>query len=429
MAVTKESTRSIAGLPTRTIVNTETGAADLYSDDGIFGRTLIASGSSSGNNWTVNDAFVKKYNNRNGTSLSKEELQQVFSDQYQRTVNNDRANIINQHSPYNTKKYLQEKANIPGVINPDNGKKPGDTTSTPTTADKGSNTGSGDTGDSEGSADAASGVSDAVVEGVPNAKEDYGTIAFPNEVRGGTQGLIKFQMLKYNPKGPSGVIGTLYLPAPGGLTDNNTVDWAGQRLDAVKAELANIAMSTANGGKEGFENSAQAAVDKVIAERQGVSAALKNALIANALGVDQQLFTRETGAIINPNLELLFSGPALRQFQFQFKLSARNPQETEEIAAIIKFFKQGSAAQRSKTNLFLKSPNTFKIQYIHRGEVNPYINLIKECALQSVSVNYTPEGTYAVHPDGAMISYEINLAFSELEPIFEDDYTGHPIGY
>ena len=432
MAVTKESTRSIAGIPTRLIVNTETGAADLYGDEGIFGRTLIASGSAIGDNWTVNDDFVKKYNNGNGTSLSQEELQQVFADEYQGIVNNDRASIINEHSPHNTKKYLEEEANIPGVVNPDTGKKTGETTSTPTTADKGGDTGSGDTGDAEGSTDVAPtepNAEVAEVEGVSNIKENYGDIVFPKEVRGGGQGAIKFRMLKYNPKGKGSKLGSVILPAPGGLSDNNSVDWAGQRLDAEKKELAEIAMATAERGAEGLKDSATAAVDKVLAERRGVSSALRSALIGNALGVDQQLFTRETGAIINPNLELLFSGPTLRQFQFQFKLSARNATETEEIAAIIKFFKQGSAAQRSKANLFLKSPNTFEIEYLHRGELNQYINTIKECALQSVSVNYTPEGTYAVHADGSMISYEINLAFSELEPIFEDDYNGHPIGY
>lgn len=268
---------------------------------------------------------------------------------------------------------------------------------------------------------------DEIVE--TNAQTDYGNIVFPNEVRGGGQGLIKFTLLKYNPKGKGSPIGTVTLPAPGGLTDNNTIDWAGQRMDEVKQELANIALSTVDRQAEGFKDSSRAAIDKIIAERGGVSEALKTALIGNAIGVDQQLFTRETGAIINPNLELLFSGPALRQFQFQFKLSARNVGERDEIARIIKFFKKGSAVQRSKANLFLKSPNTFNIEYKHKGELNQYINRIKECALQSVSVNYTPEGTYAVHPDGAMISYEISLAFSELEPVFEDDPEfGHPIG-
>ena len=76
---TQESTRAIAKLPTRLIVNTDTGAADLYVDEGIFGRTLVATGSAVGNNWTVNDAFVKKYNTRNGTNLTQSQLQQTFS--------------------------------------------------------------------------------------------------------------------------------------------------------------------------------------------------------------------------------------------------------------------------------------------------------------------------------------------------------------
>ena len=48
---------------------------------------------------------------------------------------------------------------------------------------------------------------------------------------------------------------------------------------------------------------------------------------------------------------------------------------------------------------------------------------VKECALQSISVNYTPEGNYATFPDGAMTSYELTLGFGELEPIFNSDYS------
>ena len=51
-----------------------------------------------------------------------------------------------------------------------------------------------------------------------------------------------------------------------------------------------------------------------------------------------------------------------------------------------------------------------------------YINLIKECALQSFTVNYTPEGNYMTFADGLMTSYEISMQFQELEPIFNDDY-------
>jgi hypothetical protein len=42
--------------------------------------------------------------------------------------------------------------------------------------------------------------------------------------------------------------------------------------------------------------------------------------------------------------------------------------ESEMIRSIIRFFKQGSAAQKSESNLFLKAPHTFQIEYLHKGK-------------------------------------------------------------
>ena len=83
---------------------------------------------------------------------------------------------------------------------------------------------------------------------------------------------------------------------------------------------------------------------------------------------------------------------------------------------------------KESSNLFLKAPNTFKIQYLHRpqGENvdHPYIGRIKECALQSVTTSYTPEGQYATFSDGVMVSYQLTMQFQELEPVFNNDYDG-----
>ena len=105
-----------------------------------------------------------------------------------------------------------------------------------------------------------------------------------------------------------------------------------------------------------------------------------------------------------------------------FKMSARSKNEGDQIKKIIYFFKKGMAVKRTKNGFFLKSPNTFQINYQHLGEDHKAINKIKECALQSCTVNYTPDGYYASHADGNLVSYEINLQFSELEPVFYDDY-------
>ena len=74
-------------------------------------------------------------------------------------------------------------------------------------------------------------------------------------------------------------------------------------------------------------------------------------------------------------------------------------------------------------NLFLQSPSSFKVEYMHRGNANhPGLNRFKECALENCQVNYTPEGTYNTMRDGIMPSYELSLRFRELDPVYSNDY-------
>ena len=80
------------------------------------------------------------------------------------------------------------------------------------------------------------------------------------------------------------------------------------------------------------------------------------------------------------------------------------------------------APKTSDANLFLKAPNIFKIEYFNKGQQHTGINLIKDCALQSCTVNYTPDGTYMSYEDGAMFSYDLQLQFMELIPVYAKDY-------
>jgi hypothetical protein len=135
--------------------------------------------------------------------------------------------------------------------------------------------------------------------------------------------------------------------------------------------------------------------------------------------------SRTTGMVMNPNMELLFKGPSLRPFSFKFKLAPRGQTEADNIIKIIRFFKQGGAPIRSKSNLFLKSPHVFRLTYIHRGEqgeLHKKLNAFKTCALQGFGVNYTPTGNYATYQDGTMVAYDINMSFTEITPVFNDDY-------
>jgi len=223
---------------------------------------------------------------------------------------------------------------------------------------------------------------------------------------------------------------TVILPFQTGITDTNTVGWNEETFNPAQVVGSSIAISGIDKGLEGIKNAVSAAVNT----GQGYSDDVQKAIIAyfteQAVGV--QVLPKLGGAVFNPNTELLFQGPQLRAFNFQFKLTPRSKPEGEMVKKIINFFKRNMAAATTSSELYLKAPNVFGITYYHNDKENHGgINLIKDCALQSCTVDYTPDGSYVSFEDAAMLSYTINLQFMELEPIYSSDYdtSNHSIGY
>jgi len=235
------------------------------------------------------------------------------------------------------------------------------------------------------------------------------------------------------------LLGTVILPMQPNFSESNSVEWGGDMLNAVQGELAKGALGAINKGsklqiEKAIEDLIKAGVNTV--DAFGVEGKQFIAAYFAGQAVRANITGRTTGAVINPNLELLFNGPKLRTFNFSFKLTPRSAKEAIMVRKIIKFFKKNMAAQRSASNLFLLSPNVFKLKYISGfdGKQNPYMNKIKPCALSAFNVNYTPDGSYMTYNDPnnpSMTSYDIGLSFSEIEPIYADeiDYATNDMSY
>ena len=133
-----------------------------------------------------------------------------------------------------------------------------------------------------------------------------------------------------------------------------------------------------------------------------------------------QVLQRSEGAILNPNQELLFSGPTLRNFSFTFQFVPRHQVEAQTVRSIIKAFKRNMAPKGSGGS-FLKTPNIFEITY--EGKASKYLNRIKLCALTNVATDYSAGlESWSTYQDGAPISMSIALSFTELLPVFNEDY-------
>lgn len=259
---------------------------------------------------------------------------------------------------------------------------------------------------------------------------------------------IRFSAVKYEPAtidtnsfaisfNTGEVLGaSVYLPIQGGISDSNGVGWNEEVINPIQVAGADIAMSTMDQGASGAENSATNLLGKFASFPENVRTAIKASITESAIGAN--ILPRTQRSIFNPNTELLFNGPQLRAFTFSFKLLPRNKTEADNIKKIIRFFKVNMAARTTEAQLFLKAPNIFRIEYIHKEEDNHKgLNLIKDCALQNFSVDYTPDGSYMTVGDdseGTMFSYNLTMSFMELVPVYSKDYDdekagNHPIGY
>lgn len=280
-----------------------------------------------------------------------------------------------------------------------------------------------------------------------NKQRDYTDYYYPETIRKNEQDFIQFIAYEYVGRGLNvGTVGnkifdanlafeprkfanpkgSVTLPIQPSITDSNTVQWGGEDINSLQAYAASVSYN-AQQDIAGTAERALKDMDVIFksGSNNGISNAVRLFLAGKAVGVNG-LLSRMGGAVINPNLELLFQGPQLRPFNFTFRLSPRNETEAQQVKYIIRYFKQNMSVKDTNFNLFLKAPNVFKIKYHLRGSDvdHPSLNRIKMCALQSCSVDYTPDNSYMTFNDqsATMTSYNLTLQFQELEPVTENDY-------
>ncbi len=274
-----------------------------------------------------------------------------------------------------------------------------------------------------------------------NAKS--GTAGTPSFSTTVTQGLSRNSAIESN-KQKRKFLGTVKMPIPNQLETSNGVSWGEGRANAFEAAafmgtfggIRNLIAGENNvldllrsGGTEAVNTL------KKLSQGQGgdantlISAAASRAALSKInVNVDpNQFVTRSTGKAINPNLELLFAGPRLRSFQFSFNFAPQNPEDAKRARQIQRFFKEGMLPRRGQdSDLYLLSPNVFRLAFMNNGQRIKSLNAFKICALTNCAINFTPDGMYQAYDDPVAISQPIRsimtLGFTELSPILADDY-------
>ena len=265
--------------------------------------------------------------------------------------------------------------------------------------------------------------------------------------------------------------GSIILPMPK-ATDVNGVEWGGSDLTATglfalgaaqkldETALAALAsVPTGGAGAVGQEALRAAGVTFGTGTATGISGeqlkaqrdAKKNlgrgdATTGNAVGVGQAItaqaiasgaslfgadidtdvfLARTGGRVLNPNAEMLFQGPVIRDFSFEFTMIARSEREGREIRKIIRFLKTGMAPKFQNT-AFLANPDVFTLEYKNGPGKNDRLKTVNlfnpgGLALTTLKTDYAPSGYWSAYRDSQPVALKLSLSFTELRPIYEGD--------
>jgi hypothetical protein len=136
---------------------------------------------------------------------------------------------------------------------------------------------------------------------------------------------------------------------------------------------------------------------------------------------------------VNPQVELLYSHPELRQFDFNFTFFPESVNEAIEIDNIINMFKYHAAPEikANSSGRYFTPPGSFDIEFMYNGGSNKNIPKISTCILENIQVNYAPNGfsAFEINPseagagekgDGMPTEISLTLQFRETEIVTKD---------
>ncbi len=196
-----------------------------------------------------------------------------------------------------------------------------------------------------------------------------------------------------------------------------TTAGSGNAGDVAQNTLNNIGTAFSQLAPNIGEKSINAVISKITGEQIG----------------QNEIFGSTRGVILNPNVELLFTGTDLRNISLNYKLVPRNALEATEIKEICKIFKRAMLPKFSKgtelnfskgqnaANNFIRVPNVCRLTFMRGNGPNPDVAQYKMCAMTNVEINYTPDGTYATYDDGSMVAIGLSLSFQETKLIFSEE--------
>lgn len=221
----------------------------------------------------------------------------------------------------------------------------------------------------------------------------------------------------------------LYMPDTLNFHHNQKYDTAS--LTGLPSAILAAGTSTADTLKKNSGTDATRAFVK------NLSPYLANYALSKMGDVGKVAFAAGFGMVTNPQLELLYTTPEFRTFQFDFMFYPRSEKEAIEVQNILNRLKyhQAPEIRKESKGFFLIPPSEFDIKFYYNGGINPNIPEISTCVLQSININYAPNGGFATYEvpgeiraqtgrTGMPVAIQLSLQFMETEYLTKDHFGG-----
>lgn len=203
-------------------------------------------------------------------------------------------------------------------------------------------------------------------------------------------------------------VATIALHVPNQLSVRYSTSWSDE-------ETANLSMAE-QGIEEilgAFKNKSRTAVEGAIST--GGEAVQAMALSKGAGAVSGGALSAKLGIAANPKKEQVFRGLDFRTFTFDYQFFPRTAKEAEQVLEIIHQFKYHMHPEfKSEHHFVWIYPSEFDIVYFNNGKENLNLHRHTSCVLESMNVNYTPNGSFTTFDNGMPTQINVSMQFKEL---------------
>jgi hypothetical protein len=212
------------------------------------------------------------------------------------------------------------------------------------------------------------------------------------------------------------LLSAIALHIPNNLSVNYGVTYG--EADTAVQELALRGVDVASATLEALANNkstkgAEAGSKDVLAGLQGIA--------QNLTGDTGKLIGKLTSIAVNPKKEQIFEGVPFRSFSYTYDFYPRSEDESENVKRILDELKYHMHPNfKDDAGFLFQYPAEFDIFFMHKGQENKFIHKHRSAVLESMAVNYSPNGQFSAFPNGSPTSYQATLNFKEVSIVTKE---------